>query len=349
MDVVLSFLLSFPFNLIFVFLIYYLFNNKYFNYYYFTSLLLLGVFFFFSKQDLFFLFWSYNGAFTLFLFTYCFLYFNNLTSKSIEIYPLTDIKKVRSQLISIINPSEKEVQYLNLCKEEAKTLNSIHDILQYKTTIFWVATTFGITIIQSIVLFIKYYANTSFSLLAHLKSDIQKIIPEKVFPKTLFNTMVDYYPIITLLSYLLLANSVIIFLKFIITFKKENRHLRPWVSDAYYFKLPDFTILLFLPILILASIRLGFKIINPTLDYILLNTISIFGIIYLLNGLSILFIFLRVRLLPSRLIIIITLITGFFLKEFLFLCLFSLVIVGILDFVFNLRKKALHSIPIRRL
>ena len=185
-----------------------------------------------------------------------------------------------------------------------------------------------------------------------LKDDIiKKIFPSEKMQSD-FITFYEKYKEI-FLNY---SASLIMFLNILVLFPVLQ--IIRWVSsykdkktffclDICFFKLPDNII--FLYILVAGSVISLFFYEYKWLEsykYLLNNTFIIFSLLYLFNGLAIVRVYTKARFLPFKGILLINFILSWFFPEVFFLIIVILFLVGLFDFAFDLRKKALHHISV---
>ena len=350
LDIFLLGLFSFPVN--FLLVIPMVFGFKYTsirNIYMPIILINLGIIGFHSNnKDIFFSFWNMNGTSSILIFSYMFLWFHKKTFSSINIHEeeIESTKNIREKLINIEDIQQRKNEYIKYAVLSAKQLQSNITTIKYTNTLFWLGSLSSILIIQFFVEHLKTYLYSGdFLFFSYITTKIKTIIP--TFPQESLELMFKYYPTMWFIFGFTLLVVLTNIIKLLLFYKKETTSTSYFATDLYLFKLPDYSIFIFLISLIYVTLTFYFHFKLQSLDYIFFNAFLICSFVYFLNGLAICLIFCKVRLMPVKTISLVILLLSLFLIELLLLLMVFIIILGIIDFVFELRKKALHSIPMR--
>ena len=115
----------------------------------------------------------------------------------------------------------------------------------------------------------------------------------------------------------------------------------PLVGNLSFFHMPFYSLWAYILSATFFLVTLKFNYGNLPL-YVAKNLFFIFSTLYIFQGISIFWLFLQVRLLPAGAIVV-TILVFAFLFQLLSVFIFSFfVLLGLLDFWFDFRKKALH-------
>jgi hypothetical protein len=153
-----------------------------------------------------------------------------------------------------------------------------------------------------------------------------------------FKSLLDLAPF-----QIFVANIMFVLLMiFIIDKVLVHRGLRqPAIGSPVYFKLPFFSLWIYIimGLALFAAIELNAP---PVYLLIAKNSFGIFSSLYIFQGLSLIWLYLQVRLLPAGSVITIILLTSFILPLISVFIFAILLVIGLLDFWIDLRKKALQ-------
>lgn len=146
-------------------------------------------------------------------------------------------------------------------------------------------------------------------------------------------------------GYTFLQNSITILLTLFtmrVLLKRRTGASLP-VGSLNLFRMPEYAVWLFLGACILPLV--SFRLQVPTLpNAIAINLVIIMGMLYVMHGIGILSVFLEVRLMPSNWIFMGIMLITMFIPYVAFFFLGGMGTLGLADFFFDFRKRALQPV-----
>lgn len=254
--------------------------------------------------------------------------------------------QLRDTLLRAGDQDKKQAIYIKLVNDYAKLWRHRETLLGRMQSIQLLIIFAGVHLVNFL------YLATDFVFRPVLSKQIKEILPEikKAFPN-INNSKVDITEVFKksfmeyALGYSFFQNALTILITlFVMRFiiRRRNGAALP-LGSLNLFSMPEKFIFIFIASLALPI--LSFYVNVPSIPYLIFTNIAIFLLIlYIFSGMGIFNIFLEVRLLPSNWIFLgILLISSFFPIAFI-IFLGIMAMLGLGDFFFNFRKRALHPV-----
>ena len=357
LDKGLWFFLQFPYNLSIVFLIFWLYGRtkkQTLSLQIIAASVLLIALWMEGIPSVFF--WLPSGASTVIVVTVFTLVYLSMYSKKNQI--ILEIPNniswnrdaLKRELTNVDKYDDRQRIYLDFVKKLNKFLGNVEEKLGSRVNYYFITSLTILFCINFGYWFFQYA--TESLLIAQLidKLNIEKLVSdEKVrtelmgFYKKHGDSLLNYSASLTMI---LNALSLFLILPIIRWMRsKKNAKSFFWL-DLCFFRLPESTILIYIPILALCIISIFYNVLGEY-SYWFSNLAFIFSFLYLLNGFAIARAYTKARFLPFGPIFLIVFLSSWFVPQFFLLFVFSLFVIGLLDFAFNIKKKALHHISVR--
>ena len=179
---------------------------------------------------------------------------------------------------------------------------------------------------------------------------LKKIFPDEKMQTAVLKFYKDYGEIFLnyTASFIMFFNALSLFVVLSvirwIQSRKDKRFF--FCLDLCFFRLPDHLIFLYIPVATAFVGLFFYKFFEPY-KYLLSNIIIIFSFFYFLNGTAIVRVYTKIRFLPFGSLLLISFIVSLFIPEILLLMVAAFFLIGLFDFAFDLRKKALHHASLR--
>ncbi|RME89595.1 MAG: DUF2232 domain-containing protein [Candidatus Hydrogenedentota bacterium] len=158
-------------------------------------------------------------------------------------------------------------------------------------------------------------------------------------PKEEFMHQIKSYGAIFLFFQFMLSHFFVLWLVRKINEKKQLKHLP--VGEVSLFVLPDVVIWVYIALGGMLLAAYSFRWDEP-IRLVFTNLFAIFSLIYVLQGVGIFTLFLHLRYLPVKAVWLIIFLASLFFPALLLFWISLFWLIGILDFWFSFRKKALH-------
>ena len=127
---------------------------------------------------------------------------------------------------------------------------------------------------------------------------------------------------------------------------RKNKGYFFWL-DICFFRLPEPMVLVYIPALALFIASIFYNVLDEYAHWFG-NLVFMLSFLYLLNGVAITRFYAKVRFLPSGIIFLIIFFSSWFIPEAFLFFIVALFGVGLFDFLFDIRKKALQHVPPRK-
>ncbi len=301
-------------------------------------------------------FWLPSGASTIILaslFTLIYLKRyskNNQTLLKIPDGVSWDRKILKQEFSNVEDSDARQRIYLDLIKKLNNFLDKIDQKMGAKVNRYFLillATLFLVNFGYWVV----HYLINGFEISSFFSKDrIKNLIPDKKLQSD-FLKFYDQYGNIFInysASLTMVLNTISLFLILpIVRWIKSKKDSKSffWL-DLCFFRLPESTILLYIPIICLFTISLFYDIFDGY-AYWFNNFVFIFSFVYFLNGFAIARAYAKARFLPFGVFFLIVFFVSWFAPHLFLLIIFSLFMIGLLDFAFDIKKKALHHVSVR--
>ena len=302
----------------------------------------------FINDTLAFYFWAPGGMASVMLGTLLLLQYATMKTEGGELFKerIPNRGQLKEILMKTDDHEERQIIYVRLIKELSSRILSKNDKSVEFHTKFFLLVIGSIMIVNFAVLAYFYFEVSAFQNLIHkgLNEFIEtmnktlKIAQTPEEKKLLLKLAIDYSPI----SFFAVTCIVQLILKAYVnrTLDRQNTSiLQP--GNFLFFRLSENFIWFFLAVAAAFLVGINFEI-HRLFRQIITNIFAITSILYVLNGMGIITAYCRIRFLPIRIIIVAS-VTLIIINRALFMifCLFFF-LLGILDFRFNLRKRALQ-------
>ena len=347
----LSALFSFPFSLSVIFIASWFYRS--FSYYW-ASFFLIAVFFinvFLLPQDILTYFWLPGGASTTLIasvITFLYLELNAKKYKKILRYPknmIFDRVVLKNTMIQITDTVIRKGKYLDSVTQFSKFLKKVDESIKYTTSYYYFLSLVVLLFVNFGYWFLVYHTNPG--VIEQLKENSLKgIVPmyeDKISKEDLDRIAHIFYFDYSVVFTAVFELFTLFFLLAIVSWwhRKGRREKTFFFLSIGFFKLPQQFILFYISLLATLTVHLYVPF-SESYGLILNNLILLFSILYFLQGISIAFLYAKVRYLPQGIILGITFLFFYFIPMTLVMVLASLFLIGLFDFAFDLRKKTLQ-------
>ncbi|MDH5717433.1 MAG: YybS family protein [Spirochaetia bacterium] len=287
-------------------------------------------------------FWLPGGTATVLIGSIVLMQFIRKKGAIIKIsaIPRENKEEIKKTLDSMEDLDEKKDLYINMIKKHKDFYNKLHKKTVKINSSFIYTVLLSAFVINFIILsvmamqsnVIDNYISSSFQPLDKLYSSVGITVDEMISTVYRFSpTIVFFQNLITLFFLFFLMRKI-----FAHTKKKEIL-----LGKISYFKMPENVIWFF--ILSAGSLTVfNLLKIETQLNVIIENVTAILLIFYLLQGLGTFRIFLQIRFLPFNWIFLAVFMSGLIWPGFFMFFVFLLTILGLGDFWFLFRKRALQ-------
>lgn len=262
----------------------------------------------------------------------------NGEQKKVFLFP--DRRQIRENLMKIESIEERQHEYVNIVQRVAQAIEMNDQAFINTNTVFFLlsfAVVFGLNFAGIVYIDISQPAALK---------DIYKKLYDMAnsmvhIPQSLDEAFADFirYGAVRLFSYYILFFFLVLsIMGRIFDYRKVRR---PLIGNPMYFHLPVFSVWISIASGLIYLLVLHYKIEGPLL-FVTENFFLIFMILLVFQGISIFWVYLQVRLLPAGAIVAALILSAFFFQSFAFIVLGFFLVLGLLDFWFEFRKKALH-------
>ena len=351
------FFLQFPYNLSIVFLIFWFYseaNRKKVPLLILTIFILIASLWIKGLPGVFF--WLPGGASTIIVITVFTLIFFDTDSKQNEtvLNIPNDVSWnrdiLKQELASVEKYDDRQRIYLDFVKKLNSFLSKIDKRMGNRVNYYFI-TSLALLFCINFGYWVFYYTTGDLSITQLFdKSRFESLVTdEKVraalleFYKKYGGSMLNYSASLTVILSTLSLFLVLPIIRWINS--KKNKSSFFWL-DLCFFKLPESTILIYIPILSLFVASIFYNILGKYSHWFG-NLTFIFSVLYLLNGFAIVRAYTKARFLPFGFVFLIAFVSSWFVPQIFILLIFSIFIVGLLDFAFDIKKKALHHVSVR--
>lgn len=336
--------LAFPFNMIWSGLIVRFYNPQTPSYWYWMIVMAVLGGSFYLPFELALSFWLPGGAMTILTGTFAFLLILNPQKFHHNIPVKFQGRKELKKLISSIEDIEerrsfyvKSIEAFSLLwikKDQDIGKKNSFFLLALLLVVFSVDYAALIYFFQSQEGVFQFLHNYNQQIPAELSA--VKLSEEAL--KTYASFLTHYSPFLVFVQ-----NTFSLWVLSLVVVKVQNlRETQKNVPSYFsYFSLPDYTVFVFL-FLALQFLVVQQMNIEGYIYYISANLLLIAGFLYVMYGVSIIWSYFRVRLLPASWFFGMAAFIALLIQEFLLSLLFFSFFLGIADFWFNFRKKAMH-------
>lgn len=339
-----TFFLGFPINMIWGVLLTRYYSKKTPAFLYWLGLIGLMGGSFFMPFHIALAFWLPGGAMTILSGTIAFLLFMNPKKfeRSFQLRIKTR-KDVKDRIAGVEDMDERRNIYFTAVKTIASLWRHKERAIAGKNSLFvflLLLSVFAVDYVALIYLFQSKEALFKFlqSYSSQIPPELQLKLSEDAL-KELTDTLVSYSPIIVFVQ-----NALTLWvLSFVVTRVQFARDKKDYTAPGYFslFRLPEQFIYIFLA-LALTFVAVYYLHLDKIWSLVLQNFLLIAAFFYVMHGMSVVWTYLQIRLLPAGWFFAITIIFSLLIQEFLISIIFFSFFIGVADFWFNFRKKALH-------
>ncbi len=357
LDKIFWFFLQFPYNLSIVFLIFWLCRETAKQV---LSLQILAISVLFAAfwmegiPSVFF--WLPSGASTVIVVAVFTLFYLSVYSKKNQItleIPNNvswDRDILKRELTGVDKYDDRQRIYLDFVKKMNSFLGNVNQKMGSRVNYYFIMSLALLFCINFGYWVFQYATDNLLIFQLFDKSKIEKLVSDEKmrtslieFHKNYRGNLLNYSASLTMVLNTL---SLLLILPIIRWMRsKKNEKLFFWL-DLCFFRLPESMILIYMPIIALFIVSIFYNVLGEY-SYWFANLAFIFSFLYLLNGLAIARAYTKARFLPFAPILLIIFSFSWFMPQLLLLLVLSLFIVGLLDFAFDIKKKALHHVSVR--
>ncbi|MDH4261880.1 MAG: YybS family protein [Spirochaetia bacterium] len=285
------------------------------------------------------MYWTPGGAATIIVATsiICYSLTKEAWFKDKIVEELPERNKVRKKIFDIESNEKRQIEYIHLIQKISLTYEYNNKSILLPNTIFFLFSFFTL-----------FFIDFSAIIAIHLNNpDLIKKLFEEAYQVLVVSpgTFDEWYTDLTQLGALnIFIFNMIFFLLLlgiiqqILTYRKIRL---PVIGNLGFFQMPFYSVWIYIAagLYFLISLQLWHDNINL---FIAKNIFYIFSTLYIFQGISIFWLFLQVRLLPSAGIVIGMLLFAATFQILSIIILSFFILIGLMDFWFDFRKKALH-------
>ncbi len=337
--------LSFPFNLIWGALLFFVFKPEYPKIVWplvTVALLILGAW---LPQPANLAFWMPGGLSTIAAGALIYLYFATDKRRTIPeaLGRLLDKNAIRENLMSSNSLEERQEKYIQMVQERARSLARMETFLTpANTRFFFVAFLFLMILNYPILEFhflgSEIFTNTLSSFFEEVSVDPGLFEEQK---RQFFDIIYSYSMLFTFINVLVAFYFITSIGRRIFMYRKIQ--ISPY-GNFTFFRLPDSLIwgFILLALLFILFNKMDARFFPEIAIVMGTNLFFILGTLYILQGIGILALYMLVRMLPSASIFLMLFLLSMVFPSFFLFIAFVFLLLGLLEFWFNFRKKALH-------
>jgi len=251
--------------------------------------------------------------------------------------PPPDRRKVREELFKIESVEERQQEYIRQIQKNAVAFENANNHVLLPNTFFFLVSFILVFLVDFSAVAAIHITNPD--LLKKLFGEVYQTII--VSPGTFdawFSALIElgalHIFVFNIVFFLLL-------LRMIDTILQYRKIRQPLIGTMAFFQLPFVSIWFYIAsgVFFFVTIKTG----QTGVTYFAAkNLFFIFSTLYIFQGISILWLFLQVRLLPTGGIVIAMVLMAFMFELIGVLVFSFFILIGLLDFWFDFRKKALH-------
>ena len=250
--------------------------------------------------------------------------------------------RLREVVTNAETPEEKRDLYLRLVQDYRKIWQARHLSFAGKNSRFVLYLFFGLFAITYLVLYFDYTQGTMVvQYIEEQAKRVKELAPELAKEQDLSVVMTTMLPFYPGFIFVYCGFSALILLSMLRSVGRIRQVVLAPYGSLVLFKVPENSIWIFLS-------STGLLLANhyaelPNIVFVLtVNILVVLIFLYVLQGIGTWNLFLEVRLIPGRWLLIILLFGSLFFPAILLTVLFLYFFLGALDFWFEFRKKALH-------
>lgn len=285
------------------------------------------------------MFWAPGGMATVIVATSLINYSltKNFWFQDKKVDTIPDRQKIREKLFTIEGTEERQQEYVLQIQRNTVSFENNNNSILLPNTLFFLT--------SFVVLFIINF--TAISILHINNPDVIRDLFSEVYQAIIVNpgTFNKWFNDLVQLGalHIFILNMIFFLILMSITGTILNyRNLRvPVIGSPAFFQLPFFTIWIY----IISGMLFFFALkTHPNAIFLFAakNLFYILSTLFIFQGISIIWLFLQVRILPAAGALI-SLVLFAFMFQLLTVIIFSIfLLIGLLDFWFDFRKKALH-------
>jgi len=285
------------------------------------------------------MYWTPGGAATVAVTTVFLLHSltHDVWLKDKRVDLVKDRGKIREELFLIESMEERQQAYMHQIQKISIAFENNNNTTLQSNTFFFLTSFIALFILDFSALAILHFMHPD--LMKDLFAEVYQAIA--LNPGTFSAWFSDLLSLSALHIFIL---NIIFFLILlgIIDRILSRRNLRlPVIGNPAFFQMPFYSVWIYIlsGILFFAAIKAGYTGLPL---YITKNLFFILSSLFVFQGISILWLFLQVRLLPAAAITSSLFLFAFMFQLFTVLIFSSFLLLGLLDFWFDFRKKALH-------
>ena len=250
--------------------------------------------------------------------------------------------RLREVVTNAESPEEKRDLYLRLVQDYRKIWQARHLSFAGKNSRFILYLFFGLFAVTYLVLYFDYTQGTMVvQYIGEQAKRVKELAPELAKEQDLSLVMTAMLPFYPGFIFVYCGFSALILLSMLRSVGRVRQVVLAPYGSLVLFKVPENSIWIFLS-------STGVMLANhyaelPNIVFVLtVNILVVLIFLYVLQGIGTWNLFLEVRLIPGRWLLIILLFGSLFFPAILLTVLFLYFFLGALDFWFEFRKKALH-------
>jgi hypothetical protein len=250
--------------------------------------------------------------------------------------------RLREVVTNAESPEEKRALYLRLVKDYTKIWQGRHLSFAGTNSRFILYLFFGLFAITFLVLYLEYILGSTVLLYIEEQAKrIEELAPDLAKEQDLSKAMTGMLPFYPGFIFVYCGFSALILLSMLRSVGRVRQVVLAPYGSLVLFKVPENSIWIFLFSMGILLVHTYTRV--PDLVFVLtVNFLVILVFLYILQGIGTGNLFLEVRLIPGRWLLILLLFASLFFPAILLTVLFLYFFLGALDFWFEFRKKALQ-------
>lgn len=261
-------------------------------------------------------------------------------------------RQVREALMSSAGPEERQQIYLGLVQKLSLVYKKRLTESSPRNTWFVIAIIFSLFAIAFSALLVFFQADTTRAVDAIVEmfgstkalqqAEAQKIPPEEL--REGIELVIHLSPAVVFIQNAIVYFILLTIMRFIYQVSKKDASI---IGAMNLFRLPELFIFFFISLAALVATLVYYET-EGWAFYIPLNALLITAFLYLLQGWGIMSLFFKVRIFPVAGLLAVILMISLFFDQIFLMIAFLLIMVGLSDFWFDFRNKALHPRSISR-
>jgi len=310
-----------------------------------TALLSIGMLYagYYLPTNIAIIFWSPGGMATIISSSFAIfaLYYISPRFITSNLPELPNRNLLRAKLSSVTSLEERKILYINFVQSLSQAAGSVNRLVTSLNTWFLLLILIASFIVNYSVFYLGFIKNGLFKeIFSEIYSQIM-VEPTTSLKETendLYQLVIQYSAFFTFLQISAVFFIISFFYNKIAVIKNQKRTI---LGHLGFFRISDYFILLFI-VFALGLAYIYFKKIDLFWVPIYENIFFILCTLYIYQALSTLWLYFYVRMLPFGQIAFVTIILGTIFPFITGALLLSLLIIGLLEFRFEFRKKALQ-------